>query len=94
MDDVLKVSDIERESQAVLDSITINYFHGASEAWKNNGIAVYVPKETILMEMAATIKLSQHFFSDLVQELSDNLVLRKIVSKRQVLYCTAEDHCE
>jgi hypothetical protein len=33
---------------------------------KNDGIAVYIPKETILKEMAANIKLSQHFFSDLV----------------------------
>jgi hypothetical protein len=30
-----------------------NDFHGASEAWKKDGIAVYVPKETILKEMAA-----------------------------------------
>jgi hypothetical protein len=43
------VSDIQRESQAVLDSYKANVFHGASEAWKkNDGIAVYVPKETIL----------------------------------------------
>jgi hypothetical protein len=28
------VSDIQRESQAVLDSIKENDFHGASEAWK------------------------------------------------------------
>jgi hypothetical protein len=37
---------------------------------KNDGITVYVPMETILKEMAAKIKLSQHFFLDLVQELS------------------------
>jgi hypothetical protein len=29
------VSDIQRESQAVLDSIKENGFHGAFEAWKN-----------------------------------------------------------
>jgi hypothetical protein len=29
---------------------------------KNDGIAVYIPKETLLKEMAAKIKLSQHFF--------------------------------
>jgi hypothetical protein len=29
---------------------------------KNDGIAVYVPKETILKEMAAKNKLNQHFF--------------------------------
>jgi histone-lysine N-methyltransferase SETMAR len=28
------VSDIQRELQAVLDSIEKNYFHGAFEAWK------------------------------------------------------------
>jgi hypothetical protein len=28
------VSDIQRESQAVLDSIKENYFHGAFVAWK------------------------------------------------------------
>jgi hypothetical protein len=28
------VSDIQRESQAVLDSIQDNDFHGAFEAWK------------------------------------------------------------
>jgi hypothetical protein len=46
------VSDIQRESQAVLDNIKENDFHSAFEAWKYNGIAVYVPKETILKEMA------------------------------------------
>jgi hypothetical protein len=49
------VSDIQRESQVVLDSIKGNNFNGASEALKNGGIAVYVPKETILEEMAAKI---------------------------------------
>jgi hypothetical protein len=38
---------------------------------KNDGIAVYVSKETILKEMAAKIKLSQHFFFVLVWELSE-----------------------
>jgi hypothetical protein len=37
---------------------------------KNNGIAVYVPKETFFKEMAAKIKLSQHFFFNLFRELS------------------------
>jgi hypothetical protein len=39
---------------------------------KNDGIAVYVSKGTILKDMAAKIKLSQHFFFDLVRELSDS----------------------
>jgi hypothetical protein len=38
---------------------------------KSDGIIVYIPKETILKEVAAKIKLSQHFFSNLVRELSD-----------------------
>jgi hypothetical protein len=50
------VSDIQRESQAVLDSIKENDFHTAFEVWKNDGIAVYLPKETILKEMAAKIE--------------------------------------
>jgi hypothetical protein len=37
---------------------------------KNDGIAVYVPKETVLEEMAA--KYQKHFFFDLVWELSDS----------------------
>jgi hypothetical protein len=42
----------------VLNSIKENYFHGASEAWKkhNIGITIYVPKETVLKEMAAKIE--------------------------------------
>jgi hypothetical protein len=38
---------------------------------KNYGITVYIPKETILKQMADKIKLSQHFFFDIVWELSD-----------------------
>jgi hypothetical protein len=51
------VSDIQMESQAVPNSIKENYFHGVFEAWKkNDATIVYVPKETILMEMAAKIE--------------------------------------
>jgi hypothetical protein len=39
---------------------------------KNDGITVDVPKQTILKEMAAKIKSSQHFFFDLVRELSES----------------------
>jgi hypothetical protein len=39
------MSDIQRESQAVLDSIEENHFHGAFVAGKDDAIAVYVPKE-------------------------------------------------
>jgi hypothetical protein len=55
------VSDIERESQAVLDSVKEKDFHGVFEARGGGGtvgITVYVPKETILNAMAAKIKLS------------------------------------
>jgi hypothetical protein len=52
------VSDIQRKSQAALDSIKENDFPGAFvlKCGKNDGIAVYVPKETILKEMAAKIE--------------------------------------
>jgi hypothetical protein len=41
---------------------------------ENDWIAVYIPKETILTEMADKIsKLSQHFSFDLVQEVSNSI---------------------
>jgi hypothetical protein len=49
------VSDIQRESQAVLDSIKKMTFIMLSKRGKNNGMAIYFPKETILKEMAAKI---------------------------------------
>jgi hypothetical protein len=36
----------------VLGSIKENYFHGVLKRGKNDGITVYIPKETILKEMA------------------------------------------
>jgi hypothetical protein len=51
------VCDIQRELQAVLKSIKENDFHGAFEAsGKNNGITVYVLKETTLKELEAKIE--------------------------------------
>jgi hypothetical protein len=51
------MSDIRRESPAVLDSITENYFNGALKRERNYDIPVYAPpKETILKEMAAKIE--------------------------------------
>jgi hypothetical protein len=53
------MSDIQRESWAILVSINENYFLIAFEAWKKkkpNGIAVDIPKETVLKEMAAKIE--------------------------------------
>jgi hypothetical protein len=35
------VSDIQRESQAVLDSIKENSFHGASELWKKTTVSLH-----------------------------------------------------
>jgi hypothetical protein len=64
--------DIQRGLLAVLDSIKENDLHGAFlKHGKPNGLAVYLPKETILKEITAKIKLSQHFYFDLVQELSN-----------------------
>jgi hypothetical protein len=40
----------------VLDNIKENDFQRAFEEWKNDGIAVYVPKDTILKETAAKIE--------------------------------------
>jgi hypothetical protein len=51
-----KVSDIQRESQAVPDSIKENYIDGAFEGWKNHGITAHVLKESILEERAAKIE--------------------------------------
>jgi hypothetical protein len=49
-------SDIQRESQAVLDGIKENNFHDDFEAWKKVGTALYVPKANILKEMIANIE--------------------------------------
>jgi hypothetical protein len=67
------VSDIQRKSQAIFDSIKENYFHGAIEEWGEGEdvIAACIPKEIILKGTAAKIKLSQHLFLDPVRELSD-----------------------
>jgi hypothetical protein len=49
-------SDIQRDSQVVLNSIKESYFHGAFQAWKkNDGITVYILKEYILKDMTAKI---------------------------------------
>jgi hypothetical protein len=69
------VSDIQTESQAVLDSIKKMTSTVLLKTGKNDGLDVYVPKETILKDLATKLsKLSQHFFFDLVQELSDKVV--------------------
>jgi hypothetical protein len=59
------VSDIQKESQAVLDSIKENDFHGAFEAGKNDGIAVYVPKEMTLLTDADCRKMGHDVVSNL-----------------------------
>jgi hypothetical protein len=50
------VPDILKESQAVLDIIEENDFHDPFEEWKNDGIAVFTLKETILKGVAAKIE--------------------------------------
>jgi hypothetical protein len=50
------VSDIQRESQAVLDSIKEITSMVYLKPGKNDELAVYVPKETILKEMTAKIE--------------------------------------
>jgi hypothetical protein len=49
------VSDIQRESQAVLDSIKEMTSTVLLKREENYGIAVYVPKETVLKDLAAKI---------------------------------------
>jgi hypothetical protein len=67
------VSDIQRYSKWYSTALrkmtsTVLAKHG-----KNNRITVYILKEPILKATAARIKLSQHFFFDLVQELSNSI---------------------
>jgi hypothetical protein len=50
------VSDIQRELQAVLGSIKEKTSMVLLKRRKNDGIAVYIPKETILKEMAAKVE--------------------------------------
>jgi hypothetical protein len=50
------VSDIQRELQAVLNSIEEMTSTGLLKHGKNDGITVYVPKETILKETTAKIE--------------------------------------
>jgi hypothetical protein len=53
----LKGRCFETVSQTVLDSVKENDFHGAFEAWRNWWDRfIYIPKETILKEMAAKIE--------------------------------------
>jgi hypothetical protein len=57
--------------------------------WKNDRIAVYVPKETILKEMTTKIKLSQHFFFDLddhISEVQNNLDRQINTNAGPILY--------
>jgi hypothetical protein len=51
-----RVSDIQRESQAVLTALRKMTSTVLLKPGKNNVIAVYVSKETILKEMAAKIE--------------------------------------
>jgi hypothetical protein len=66
------VSDIQRESQAVLKRIKENCFHGAFEAWKKRWDH-YIHSQGDYFEGDGSQNwVSQHFFSDLVRELSNS----------------------
>jgi hypothetical protein len=65
------VSDIQKESQAVLDSITDNNFYGLLKRGRYDGVDAYVPKATILKEMAAKMQYVKPQFFYLVREFSD-----------------------
>jgi hypothetical protein len=65
------VSDIQRESQAVLDNNKENDYHGAFKEWKKQWDRCICSQGDYFEGMIAKIKLSQHFFFDLVQELSE-----------------------
>jgi hypothetical protein len=58
---------------------------------RNYVIPIYIPKETILKEVADKIKLSQHFPFDLVQELSDSTVYINV--NKIFLKCLTQKHC-
>jgi hypothetical protein len=68
------VYDIQRELQAVLDSIKENDFQGTFEAWKKTvGLLYKFPRRLFRRRWQPKVsKLSQHFFFDLVWELSDS----------------------
>jgi hypothetical protein len=50
------VSDIQRDSQAVIYSIKENDFHDVFKVWKKQWNHRIIPKETILEQMAAKIE--------------------------------------
>jgi hypothetical protein len=50
------VSNIQRECEWYSTTLRTDYFQDALEACKNYGVAVYVPKVTILKEMAVKIE--------------------------------------
>jgi hypothetical protein len=51
-----RVSDIQRKSQVVLDSIKENDFQGALEAWKERQDRFVSSQEITLKDMAAKIE--------------------------------------
>jgi hypothetical protein len=67
------VSDIQRKSQAVFDSMKENDFHSAFEEWKKMMGSLYIfPRRLFWRRWQPKLsKLSQHFFYDLDWELSD-----------------------
>jgi hypothetical protein len=64
--------DIQRESQAVLDSIKENGFHGAFGAWEKRWDRCILSQETILKAMVAKIEqVKSAFLFLLIRKLSD-----------------------
>jgi hypothetical protein len=67
------VSNIQRELQKVLSSIKENDFCDAFEVWKKTMGSLYTfPRRLFWRRLQPKMsKLSQHFFFDLIRELSD-----------------------
>jgi hypothetical protein len=53
VNDVLKLSDIQRELQVVLYTTKQNYLHSTFREWKKLWNHAYILKETILKDIAA-----------------------------------------
>jgi hypothetical protein len=80
------VSDIQRESQAVIDNINERDFHGAFETWEKIIVLLHTFSRRLLWRrwQPKLNKLSQHFFFDLVRELSDSSSYISCLQRRDV----------
>jgi hypothetical protein len=74
------VSDIQKESQAVLDSTKENDFHGAFETWKNQwNLCIRSQGDYFEGDGGQNCKLSQHLLFYLVRELFDTPRIIQII---------------